>query len=434
MVSVPSTTPPEVAAFLAQPYEKRKLIVVIDDADVDAAVSGGEAAVAALSHPDPSICSEADKRVDAIIRQMTGQVAAAAVIPAAVNWMVMTGIEVAGVMRIAAAYGRSIEEDRAKELLKKFTKLLGTWLAMAIGTGKILSFGLEATGAGYGAGVALDAAISASSTFAFGHAAKAYLKGAPDDEVKSVARAAFKTARKELPGKLSELRKRQAAQGASDTNVLMQLQRDCDVVPVPDSIAKLLDFPTKDHPHRRTVYVGNPVEPAKYYTFAQFHACTFEHKYFEACRLVEHLRPKWCEVRCVQGRSRMVAAKAGIAAHGAAASGGVSANAETGSQQGYRASYDWPPNARPEVPSGTFWFDGEPTWRKLADSRLHSPIRDFDIDVFYTNDYGINADLSGKLCGLNLGVDLGGAFEKNEATHWKIVGEFQPFSAAAIGS
>ena len=91
-----------------------------------------------------------------------------------------------------------------------------------------------------------------------------------------------------------------------------------------------------------------------------------------------------------------------------------------------RRRSELPTGPSPAVPDGMVWFDEEPTWRKLVDSRLHHPIREFELDILNTDDFGINAELSGKLCGLNLGLELGGTFESNEATHWKIVGECGP--------
>jgi hypothetical protein len=85
----------------------------------------------------------------------------------------------------------------------------------------------------------------------------------------------------------------------------------------------------------------------------------------------------------------------------------------------FEAQFDAHP---PSLPSDLVWYAHEPTWQLVAAGRLTAGMRNFSRQVRYTDDYGIDADLAGKVKKVKLG--LGGDFQKHVATSWRIEGEF----------
>ena len=63
-----------------------------------------------------------------------------------------------------------------------------------------------------------------------------------------------------------------------------------------------LAFPP-GHPRNGTIYVGHPVIAGQYYPMANFHRFLFEHKFFEAIRLLRYLGATRIEVEHLKGKS-----------------------------------------------------------------------------------------------------------------------------------
>ena len=64
----------------------------------------------------------------------------------------------------------------------------------------------------------------------------------------------------------------------------------------------------------------------------------------------------------------------------------------------------------PSLPTNLRWYRHEPMWEAVAEGRLHGGLRQFDLKVDYTEDFGVNTDLETKVRRLNL--DIGGEFER----------------------
>ena len=77
----------------------------------------------------------------------------------------------------------------------------------------------------------------------------------------------------------------------------------------------------------------------------------------------------------------------------------------------------------PSVPSGLVWYPHEPTWKKVAKSRIEYGMKNFSFRFQYKSDFGVNADL-GVRAG-KAGLDLGGKFENHESTIWNVQGSFK---------
>jgi tetratricopeptide (TPR) repeat protein len=58
----------------------------------------------------------------------------------------------------------------------------------------------------------------------------------------------------------------------------------------------------------------------------------------------------------------------------------------------------------------TPWLASEPTWKAMYNMRKRNHVKTFDAEFNYTNDYGINGDLSAKFLGCSL--NIGGSFHE----------------------
>ena len=182
-----------------------------------------------------------------------------------------------------------------------------------------------------------------------------------------------------------------------------------------------LAFPP-GHPRNGTMYVGHPVIAGQYYPMANFHRFLFEHKFVEAIRLLRYLGATRIEVEHLQGKSTGWLASANLDA----LIGQLGARSETQKQSksGLLWKASFPSSEKPSLPDDLVWYQGEPGWREIAQARLQHDLQSFELYVRYEDDLGINSRFVGRLKLLDVGLDIGGAFEDHEKTIWRIWGEF----------
>lgn len=183
---------------------------------------------------------------------------------------------------------------------------------------------------------------------------------------------------------------------------------------------KSLRFPT-GHPRSGILYIGHPAISNYYYPAAHFHRLAFEHKFFEAVRILRHLGATQFTVEHVQGRSTDWSSTMDIGLLGAKIAGKAGGTHRSEAQILYTAKL--PGTTNPVLPVELVWYPEEPSWQEIADGRLKSGLQNFDLYVRYTDDFGINTTFTGKLGGAK-GIDLGGKFEDYKSTTWRIVGSF----------
>jgi hypothetical protein len=80
------------------------------------------------------------------------------------------------------------------------------------------------------------------------------------------------------------------------------------------------------------------------------------------------------------------------------------------------------PVLAPHLPSNLKWYLEEPTWRAVATGRLKHGMKDFSLELNYSEDYGVNASLT--VAAGKAGYDLGGKFQSHKETSWTISGKF----------
>jgi hypothetical protein len=214
------------------------------------------------------------------------------------------------------------------------------------------------------------------------------------------------------------LHKRDAESGSS-------LLGGMSILAISQTEAQMLAFPP-GHPRRGVLYIGHPAVARIYYTTAQFHRLTFEHKFCEAIRLLMALGAKHIEVEQVSGWGADFSARLNVAL-GPPDGVGMGAKGRRRHDAHLLFVADLRGSATPVVPSDLFWAEHEPTWQQVIDGRTHYGLRDFSLTVTYEDDFGVNADLKAAAEGASL--DLGGAFEDHQATVWRIVGQFLEVAA-----
>jgi hypothetical protein len=194
-----------------------------------------------------------------------------------------------------------------------------------------------------------------------------------------------------------------------------------DVVQISKSEAATIIFPP-GHPRDGVLYIGHPAKPNVYYTTAEFHRVTFEHKFSEAIRLLMHLGATEIVVEHVRGWSRDFSSSISASIPSAQLTVGAHAGGNEIQRESllFKATLDG--TTTPKLPTQLAWFPHEPTWQTIAEARIEFGLRDFALSVTYNDDYGVNAGLKAAIS--KVGLDVGGKFEDHVSTEWRITGKF----------
>lgn len=209
---------------------------------------------------------------------------------------------------------------------------------------------------------------------------------------------------------------------ASATSAPLQLWvREVSVLVVHSSDAEDLAFPF-GHPRNGLLYAGHPVVANIYYPTAEFHRLVFEHKFSEAVRILRFLGATQFKVEHMKGMSAEWFSKFDVGSTRGQVGGEMASSQQSEAHILYQASF--PGTQNPALPGDLAWYQHEPTWKEIVEGRLEHDLQEFGLDIKYTDDFGINAALIGKLAGPHGSLDLGGNFEQHESTIWRIVGTF----------
>ena len=174
-----------------------------------------------------------------------------------------------------------------------------------------------------------------------------------------------------------------------------------------------LTFPI-GHPRYLVQYVAHPANRVTYVPMANFHRFIFEQKVAEAQHLLISLGATNIEVEHSFGSGSLTEAS-DIA---------VKAGKTNKHLRRVSSKLHLQPDKYPEIPKGLAWFEHEPLWQEVARARLEAGLESFELDIHYTDDFGVNAELSAKVEGI--GIDIGGPFNGNEQEMWRLSGNFRP--------
>lgn len=188
------------------------------------------------------------------------------------------------------------------------------------------------------------------------------------------------------------------------------------------SQADRLTFPN-GHPLANVVYVGDPGVAGNYYPVASFHRVLFEGKAAEALRLLRSLAATEISVEYSEGFDRGAGVDLSLALPpGAEVEVGGRATRTSKARSGAKMAMQLSPNTPARVPNDLIWFRSEPLWQEVANARIEHGLLTFNLEVNYTEDFGVNANLKSKIAGS--GLELGGRFTEFQETVWKLSGRF----------
>jgi hypothetical protein len=194
------------------------------------------------------------------------------------------------------------------------------------------------------------------------------------------------------------------------------------VVPIRETDAVNLRFSPPGHPRRNILYLANPVEPGLYYPAADFHRLTFEHKVAEAVDILSGLGAVQIEARHEAGWGREVAASISLPVP-TQVPGQIGASAarrdDHETQVMFMAELP-PPTGASALPSGLRWFRDDQLWERAYRVWQERGLHELAFSVRYRDDFNVTASLAASAA--QIGLKLGGKFEAQQDTEWRVRG------------
>lgn len=187
--------------------------------------------------------------------------------------------------------------------------------------------------------------------------------------------------------------------------------------------ASKLMFP-EGHPLVGHCYAGHPIPSARarYFPIALFHHALFEEKANDLVRLIASLGARRLKVRHIQGYRSGASISFGITEPQSTGTGGVGSGYKREINREIILEETYPTSGKPTIPKDLIWYGSEATWKEFARRRKEFHTREFQIQLTYVEDYGIDGNL---IAGLqNANFKLGGTFQNFECTVWQFEGEF----------
>lgn len=200
------------------------------------------------------------------------------------------------------------------------------------------------------------------------------------------------------------------------------------VLPVGRTTAEAIGFPP-GHPRDGVLYIGHPALTNVYYTLADFHRVTFEHKFCEAINLLMSLGATSIRVEHVRGWSREFSSRISAPLGDAESKLEAEANSNSKQSTGLLFEANLAGTTSPTIPENLVWYSHEPTWQSIADGRIKYGLEDFVLTISYEDDFGVNAGLKASI--VKSGLEIGGKFEDHESTVWRLEGKFKPIRKGA---
>jgi hypothetical protein len=197
-------------------------------------------------------------------------------------------------------------------------------------------------------------------------------------------------------------------------------------------LASNLKFPV-GHPLQDVLYVGDPGVASSYYPAASFHHYLFDSKVAEAIRLLGGLGATEISIEHVQGFDTGAGVDFSISPPGGAG-GEIGGGVELANKANSKAKFTMvlAPTKPAQIPDNLVWFSHEPLWQALANLRLEQDLREFLMDVKYSDDFGVNASLKAKV--ERSGLELGGKFTECRKTVWNLRATFAELSSLGRSS
>jgi hypothetical protein len=196
-------------------------------------------------------------------------------------------------------------------------------------------------------------------------------------------------------------------------------KKGIEILPICSTDSARIQFPP-GHPRRKTVYVGHPASPNIYFPFTDFHRLMFEAKFSEAITLLMALGASTMNITRLEGWGYEMGSDLALPVNIVKVGEKISAKKQAANDLMFIANLE--SCHQPQVPDGLLWYEYEPTWKMIANGRMHYGLKGFSLTVTYRDDFGIGLKLKAEI--EKAGFEIGANFHEHKVTVWEIKGQF----------
>lgn len=196
-------------------------------------------------------------------------------------------------------------------------------------------------------------------------------------------------------------------------------------------IPSCIKFPT-GHPIANELYIGHPYNPSLYVPYSQSEEIFFLDKIHELAYLLECLGAEEITITSIKGKNvseyanydRSISGNATVGLYdingNVKTEGHVDHNSNSNTSRTLTMRFD--PMQKPYLPdTGLIWYDEQPQWQRLANSRLNGNMLEYNefVSSATTKFVSESEKLDVKASAQYLWNKVGGGFEKNTESHFK---------------
>jgi len=200
-----------------------------------------------------------------------------------------------------------------------------------------------------------------------------------------------------------------------------QLEKDKDIglkfpMYTSSTAKRTFQFPP-NHPVVDTAYAMCDIYPNIYVPISIFHDYFHNLKHSSLIKLCADLGAKeiYLEEGFENGNSVKISAKGNIPINNNGI--GVSGGGNKKQSDAIKYSYTFPNNNQNIRECDSPWLPFEPSWKILKEMRLDNHVSSYGVEYTYTEDFGINAELSAQIKGL--GLSIGGDYKEMKKYEYK---------------
>jgi tetratricopeptide (TPR) repeat protein len=164
-----------------------------------------------------------------------------------------------------------------------------------------------------------------------------------------------------------------------------------------------------NHPVAMGAYAMSEIKPENYVSLSSFHNYCQSIKFKAFLELCASLGALEIYIESAEINNRKIDLQAG-ASKGLLGEFAGSYSSKKNASSGEVLAFTFSEENSVMQDYNTPWLESEPTWREMRDRRKMFFAKTFEVEFNYTNDYGINGDLSVKL--LDCSLDIGGSFHE----------------------
>lgn len=178
----------------------------------------------------------------------------------------------------------------------------------------------------------------------------------------------------------------------------------------------IFQFPP-NHPVLKTAYAMCDVYPNIYVPINTFHEYFHQLKHSSLIKMCADLGAK--EIYLEEGFENGVSIN--IMAKGDLSVGNIGAGVNGGGHKNIsdtvKHTYMFSDNNQSVKECDSPWLPFEPSWKMLKEMRLVNHVKSYGVEYTYTEDFGVNAELSASLIGI--GLSIGGEYKNMKKYEYK---------------